>query len=208
MESEKKCDPGGCSSCGKEDGANGIRPKYPHSLKSLILFVKSRIEYSKVTSDWDLLFNEIGMRLAHDNAQAVKVLVNVFDARGPRVFLNLCEKLVAAHIEGPAICWTLQFAKNDSDEMVRLVLAGDQGLLQYLADYSRFHGSFSGNDGEVFQSSVENDTANHLSKSSLPSATPIEPSPGQRDNNASARHSLVIFSLLILLLAILAFILL
>jgi hypothetical protein len=56
MNVETKCDPGGCGACGKEDSAVN-RPKYPHSLKALILFVKNKIEYSKVTNEWDLLFN-------------------------------------------------------------------------------------------------------------------------------------------------------
>jgi hypothetical protein len=71
------------------------------------------------------------------------VLVQVFDKHGPRAFLTLADALLAAHIEGAAICWALEYAK-DLDAMQRLVVARDQGLLQYLTDYAKFHYSFAG----------------------------------------------------------------
>jgi hypothetical protein len=62
MKQEKNCEGGDCNACRQEDSPS-TRPRYPHSLPLLISHVKRNIDYSKVTGEWDLLFNVCSLHL-------------------------------------------------------------------------------------------------------------------------------------------------
>jgi len=149
------CGSTSCGSCGKcETTSSNVAPRLEEEsrdgdLEQVAVLVNDakanwrEPDNQQEEEKWDLVFNDIGFKLARQNAASIKPLLAVFEEFGPRTFLDIVSHLLRANINGHLICWAFEYCNEDPKTFVKEVKsANNVALINFINQKAEFYSSF------------------------------------------------------------------